>query len=127
MLQNRTEMLEDIIPQIDFLDELPEYSTELFVHKKMKTDESTALIALEKMLPKLVNIDEKDFNFDSVHDVVAETIAELEVKNGYVFWPLRVATSGKAFTPGGGVEIAAIIGKTDTISRVETAIAKLKK
>ena len=28
-------------------------------------------------------------------------------KNGIILWPLRVAVSGKQFTPGGGIELAA--------------------
>jgi glutamyl-tRNA synthetase len=36
-----------------------------------------------------------------------------------------VALSGKQSTPGGGVEIAYIIGKKDTIDRVKKGIEKL--
>ena len=51
--------------------------------------------------------------------------ADLGVKNGQVFYPLRVAVSGKQFTPGGGVELSAILGKERTIERVKIAIEKL--
>ena len=54
-----------------------------------------------------------------------ELIAKLEVKNGIILWPLRVAVSGKAFTPGGGIELAEILGKEETIKRVKYAIEKL--
>jgi glutamyl-tRNA synthetase len=42
-----------------------------------------------------------------------------------MLWPIRTAVSGKQFTPGGGVELCAILGKEDTLSRVRSAIAKL--
>ncbi|MFR1808103.1 MAG: glutamate--tRNA ligase, partial [Pygmaiobacter massiliensis] len=48
-----------------------------------------------------------------------------EVKNGWMLWPLRVALSGMQFTPGGGIEIAAIIGKERTMERLRAALAKL--
>ena len=54
-----------------------------------------------------------------------ELIAKLEVKNGLILWPLRVAVSGKAFTPGGGIELAEILGKEETIKRVKFGIEKL--
>lgn len=42
-----------------------------------------------------------------------------------MLWPLRVALSGKALTPGGGIELAAILGRDETIRRTEAAITKL--
>ena len=33
--------------------------------------------------------------------------------------------SGKAFTPGGGVEISYLIGKEDTLARIRKGIEKL--
>jgi len=50
----------------------------------------------------------------------------LGVKNGQVLWPIRTAVSGKSFTPGGAYEIADILGKDETIRRIEIGIVKLK-
>ena len=47
------------------------------------------------------------------------------VKNGVVLWPLRVAVSGKAFTPGGGIELALLLGKEETLARVKRGIELL--
>ena len=63
---------------------------------------------------------------DTLHQAIFSKIEELGVKNGYMLWPLRVAVSGKQFTPGGGLEIAVIIGKEDTLARVRKGIEKLK-
>jgi glutamyl-tRNA synthetase len=49
------------------------------------------------------------------------------VKNGVVLWPLRTAVSGKQFTPGGAFEIADILGKEETLSRIKVGIEKLKQ
>jgi len=49
------------------------------------------------------------------------------VKNGLILWPLRVAVSGKAFTPGGGVELAELLGKEETLERVKKGIEILSK
>ncbi|WP_305154779.1 hypothetical protein [uncultured Dubosiella sp.] len=42
-----------------------------------------------------------------------------------MLWPLRVALSGKQFTPGGGVELAAVLGKERTVARVKAALERL--
>jgi len=43
-----------------------------------------------------------------------------------VLWPLRVALSGKDKSPG-PFEIMDIIGKDETLCRIEVAINKLKQ
>ena len=124
LLQKRCEKLSDIPEQVDFFDELPEYDIEMYTHKKMKTNPENSLVSLENILPVIEGIDE--WTFDNLHDSLMELVAKMEVKNGIVLWPLRVAVSGKAFTPGGGVEIAYILGKEETINRVKKGIEKLK-
>lgn len=126
LLQNRTEVFADIPEQVDFIDAMPDYELSLYENKKMKTNADTALVALEASLPVLEAIDEADWKFDNIHDKLFELIAKLEVKNGYILWPVRVAISGKQFTPGGAFEIAEIIGKADTIARMKRSIEMLK-
>ncbi len=126
LLQNRTEVFADIPEQVDFIDAMPDYELSLYENKKMKTNADTALVALEASLPVLEAIDEADWKFDNIHDKLFELIAAMEVKNGYILWPVRVAISGKQFTPGGAFEIAEIIGKADTIARMKRSIEMLK-
>lgn len=125
VLQPRTEIFTDIPEQVDFLDALPEYSTELFVNKKMKTDEATSLEALKAVLPVLEALSPQDWNAQKIHANLFSLIETLGVKNGYILWPVRVALSGKARTPGGAIEIAELIGKADCLNRLSTGIAKL--
>lgn len=123
VLQVRTELFTDIPEQVDFIDSLPDYDTELYVHKKMKTTKESSLEALKELLPVLENLE--NFTKESIHDAVFDLIKKLEVKNGYMLWPLRTAVSGKSFTPGGGIDLCAIIGKDDTIERIKKGIEKL--
>ncbi len=123
VLQKRCEVLSDIPQQVDFIDSLPEYDTELFVNKKMKTTQETSKDALKEILEKLEAID--NFTVDSVHDAVFGVIEKMGVKNGLVLFPLRVAVSGKQFTPGGGVELSVVLGKDKAIQRIKIAIEKL--
>ena len=125
VLQQRCEVLSDIPEQIDFIDEMPEYDLEMYTNKKMKTNAETAKEALAQLLPALEAIADADFTKDNIHAALFALIETLGVKNGYLLWPLRVAVSGKQFTPGGGIELAAVIGKERTIARVKVAIARL--
>lgn len=124
-LQPRTELLTDIPEKVDFIDELREYDNELFFNKKMKTNAETALPALQAVLPVLEGISEENWNEENIHAAVFAEIEKLGVKNGWVLLPMRAALSGKAMTPGGGIELAAILGKADTLSRIRTALKKL--
>ena len=125
VLQARTEVLNQIPEQVDFIDCLPEYDTALYIHKKMKTNKETSLEALKAALPVLEALD--DFSEESIHTALFDLIAKLGVKNGYLLWPIRVAVSGKQFTPGGGIEICAILGKKESLARIRKGIDLLSK
>ncbi len=123
LLHARVEKFTDIADQLTFIDELPEYDNELYTHKKMKTNPENSLDSLKAILPVLENVE--DWTMDNIHNALFELIEKLEVKNGIILWPLRVAVSGLPFTPGGGVDLAAILGKDETIARVKKGIEKL--
>ena len=123
LLQQRTEVLTDIPEKVDFFDELPEYDTELFVHKKSKSDKDSSKDVLQKIIP----IFEALPMWDDEHIMGAMVgLAEaMEAKNAKVMWPVRIAAAGKAVTPGGAVEICRILGKDETLRRLNTALEKL--
>ncbi len=125
LLQPRCEKLSDIPEQVDFFDNLPEYDIELYTHKKMKTNPENSFEALQAALPVLEGIE--DWTKENIHDELIALVEKLELKNGRILWPVRVAVSGKAFTPGGGVELAHILGKAETIARINKGIEKLSK
>ena len=110
---------------MDFIETLPEYDNELYCHKKMKTNLENSLESLKQVLPVLEELD--DWSIEGIHDALFGLIEKLGVKNGIILWPLRVALSGKLSTPGGGVEIAYIIGKQDSLDRVRKGIEKLSQ
>ena len=124
LLQQRTEILTDIPEKLDFFDRLPEYGTELFVHKKSKSDEDSSREVLDQILPIFESLE----RWDDEHILAAMTgLAErMEVKNAKVMWPVRIAAAGKAVTPGGAVEICRILGKEETLRRLHIAREKLE-
>ena len=123
VLQPRLETFGDIPNQIDFLDEVPNYDNELYINKKMKTDEAVAKTALELSLKRLEGVSE--WSNDNLFAELKALAEENGMKNGQIMYPVRIALSGKAATPGGATEIAVLIGKAETLQRIKTAIEKL--
>ena len=123
LMQGRTEVFGDIPEMVHFLAEMPEFDNELYTHKKMKTDPAVARQALTMIRPVLEGID--DWTETNIHDVVMAAVAESGMKNGQVLWPLRIAISGQASTPGGAFEIAYLLGKDETLKRLNQSMEKL--
>jgi len=124
LLQIRTEVLTTIPETIDFLDQLPDYDVQMYVHKKSKTTLENSLENLTAAYPILEGI--SDWNADSIHEKIFAHIEALGIKNSLMLWPIRTAVSGKAVTPGGAIEIADIIGKEETLKRISIGMDKLK-
>ena len=124
LLQQRCEVLTEIPEKIDFFDALPDYDLSLYTNKKSKTNSENSLEMLRVLMPRLEQLE--DWNDEALHEMLVSLAAELEVKNAKVMWPLRIAASGKAVTPGGAVEICRILGKEETLRRVALGIRRLE-
>ena len=124
LLKSRIQIITEIPNHIDFIDELPIYGKELFIHKKMKTTEDSSLNILEEILPIFEKLDV--WSQEEIHNCVFNLISNLNVKNGQVLWPIRTALSGKPSSPCGGVEITQILGKDETLRRIIYGIELLK-
>ena len=124
LLQKRLETLNDIPGLVEFFKTLPEYGTELYTHKKMKTNDEIALSSLEAALPVLENLE--DWNTTSIHDALMALVGELGIKNGQLLWPVRTALSGEPTSPGGAMELADILGKEESLHRIRKGIELLK-
>ncbi len=125
VLHERTEKLSDIPGQLDFIDALPDYSPELYVSKKMKTDPANSLESLKAILPMLESLAQWDH--ETLHREIFGLIEKRGVKSGLILWPLRIALSGKQFTPGGGVELADALGREESLRRIRKGIELLEK
>ncbi|MDY4547478.1 MAG: glutamate--tRNA ligase [Candidatus Choladocola sp.] len=125
MVKTRIEVFPDIKELIDFFEEVPEYDVSMYTHKKMKTTAETSLAVLKEVLPLLKA--QEDYSNDALYAMLSAYVSEKGYKNGYVMWPIRTATSGKQMTPCGATEIMEVIGKEESIARIENAIDKLSE
>ena len=115
----------EIPEKIDWLAEMKEYDLSLFDNKKNKTDREVAKTLLPEIKAWLEEID--DFSNDNLFTALSEKAKEKGVKSGSVFWIMRIAITGMAVTPGGATEIAELLGKTETLARIDKSLGYLTK
>ena len=124
MVKTRIEVFPDIKDHVDFFEKVPEYETSMYVHKKMKTNEETSLQVLKEVQPLLEA--QEDFSNDALFAMLSAYAKEHGYKVGYVMCPIRTALSGKQMTPAGATEILEVLGKEESLVRIQAAIEKLK-
>ncbi len=125
IIQQRVFTLNEIEEMVDFFDTFdPSFDHGLYFNKKMKTNEEVALRSLKAARETLAETD--DWTHDHLHEVLMELPKKMECKNGQVLFPVRLAITGKQTTPGGAIEIAEILGKEETLRRLDLSIADLE-
>lgn len=113
------------IPQLlHFFKELPEYPADFFVNKKSKTNLENSPKMLEAALEALEQL--PAWELDKIHDCLIQLASTLEVKNGTLLWPVRIAAAGTLVTPGGAMEILTLLGREESICRLKAGLAKLQ-
>ncbi|MDY6315726.1 MAG: glutamate--tRNA ligase [Oribacterium sp.] len=124
MVKTRIEIFPDIEPMIDFFEAVPEYETSLYVNKKSKTTLENSLQLLKEVQPLLEA--EEDFSNDALFALLKQFGADKGYKTGFIMWPIRIALSGKEMTPAGATEIMEVLGKDESLRRIQAGIAKLE-
>lgn len=123
MVKTRIEVFPDIKDHIDFFEQVPEYDTSMYNHKKMKSTEASSLQVLQEVKPLLEAQD--DYSNDALFAMLSAYAKEHGYKIGFVMWPIRTALSGKQMTPAGATEILEVLGKEESLVRIQAAIEKL--
>lgn len=124
LLQVRTEKFSDIPKMVAFFKEVPDYEVELYRHKKSKCDPEISLTILRDTMPLLeaLSIWDNDHLFQALKGFGKNS----GYKTGLVMWPIRTALSGIPATPGGATALAEVLGKAETIKRMQAGIEKLE-
>ena len=122
-IHDRVNILSEIKDMTDFLNGISDYELEIYNNKKAKTDPELAKKILPECVNALTNIG--NWNNDSIFEALANKATELEIKNITMMYPMQVALSGRTVAPGGATAIAEILGKEETINRLNAAIKKL--
>lgn len=119
--QERLERLEEIGEKSHFFFEQPSYNPNLLFWKDMKKAELENNL---KMIKEAINkIPINQFKKNKLEEIIIPL--SNKQGRGEILWPLRVALTGEKGSPP-PLDIAAILGKQKTLSRIEKAIQYLK-
>lgn len=123
ILQPRITKFTEIPGLLSFFRELPEYPAEFFINKKSKTNLENSGAMLQAAIELLEALPQ--WKLEDIHDGLIGLAQKLEVKNGTLLWPVRIAATGVQVTPGGAMEILTLLGKEEALRRLKLGLAKL--
>ena len=125
LLQSRIEIFSEIPEKVEFIVNFNKIDNEMYFNKKFKLNNLIAKEILEQAIPVFENINE--WTEDNLHQATVSVAEKMEVKSGCVYTVMRIALTGVMVTPGGSVEMADILGKEESIERLNKALAWLKE
>lgn len=122
ILQKRILKFNEIPNLLSFFKDYPDYPVDFFVNKKSKTTLENSPVMIQEALAVLENLPNWELN--TIHDSLIALAEKLEVKNGTLLWPVRIAAAGTLVTPGGAMEILLLLGREESLKRLQTALTK---
>ncbi|MBQ3596332.1 MAG: glutamate--tRNA ligase [Clostridia bacterium] len=120
LVKGRIQIYSEIAEKIDFLEEFGEFDLSLFENQKQKASVELAKEILPKIKQALLLVE--DWSNANLFDVLVKLSESLTVKKQAVLWIARIAITAKQATAGGATEIAELLGKEETIKRLDFAI-----
>ena len=122
ILKARIGKFKEIPGLLEFFRELPDYPADFFVNKKSKTTLENSPQMLKAAIETLEQL--PSWELHAIHDSLIQLAEKLEVKNGTLLWPVRIAAAGTLVTPGGAMEILAILGREESLRRLNAGLLK---
>ncbi len=120
--REKARTLPELTETLTYLIQDPGLDETKLEHQKMKIDLPQAKSMIQEALKMVQAIPEDQFNREVIRAKAVETIARLECKNGQFLWPFRVALSNTERSSG-PFEIGEIIGKEETVRRLERGVS----
>jgi glutamyl-tRNA synthetase len=120
-VQERLKKLSEIPELIRFFFERPKGYEHILVAKS--SDKIRTKLALEESYEYLSK--EDDFGRDSLEKLLRAVAEKNGLKAGELLWPIRVALTGEAASPG-AFEVLEALGKDESLTRIKAALDVLK-
>lgn len=124
LLQSRINVFTEIQEKVSFLYNYEDFDLVLLENKKNKTTIENSLQLLQDSID-LIQAN-TDFTPESLQADFNTYSEKNEIKIGKLMWPLRVAVTGQIVTPGGGAEMIYILGKQETLARLNLTIDRIR-
>ncbi len=125
LVKGRVQIFSEIPEKIDFFEEFGEYDLALYENQKQKSSVEVAKSVLPKIRETLEGMNE--FSNSELFNKMVELSTALEIKKQAVLWIMRIALTGKEATAGGATEVAEILGKEETLRRIDYSMELVNK
>ncbi len=116
LMQTRVDILSEIPQKLAFLCDFGEHDVNMYTHQKMKVDKDVAVSAVRIARDCLASLGEWDE--EHIKECVKQGAENSGLKGGQVMFSMRVALTGAAVTPGGAIEMAVALGKSESLRRL---------
>jgi glutamyl-tRNA synthetase len=120
MIQERCEFVKDLWEQGQFFFQAPERYDEKTVKSKWKADTNEKIQAISELFETIA-----DWNAENIKETFSAFMTEKEWGFGAVMVPIRLALVGGSSGPD-LFAICEMIGKAETIGRIQKAIDKIQ-
>ena len=124
LLQSRISRFEEIPSKIQFLFKVGPYDIDLYNNKKNKSTIESSITILKQVLKTLSNADQ--WSGEHLFSSLSEVANSMNIKIGHLLWPIRIALSGLLATPGGATDILFILGKEESLKRLNEGVILLE-
>ena len=122
ILKPRITRFTQITEKLQFLKKYEQFELSLFEHKKSKSTLETSKAILGDVIPLLADC---SWDRETITNTITGYAAQNEYKNALVMWPVRIAAAGVAVTPGGCAEVLLLLGKDESMRRLNEAYNRL--
>lgn len=122
ILKPRITRFTQITEKLQFLKKYEQFELSLFEHRKSKSTLETSKAILGDVIPLLADC---SWDRETITNTITGYAAQKEYKNALVMWPVRIAAAGVAVTPGGCAEVLLLLGKDESMRRLNEAYNRL--
>lgn len=122
VVRDRAKRLHDIPSYIEFFFKRPAADAKLLPWKTQEPAECRRL--LDFALGGFQELSDDEWDAASIQVMLQNRIEHADCQTGEMLWPVRVALSGQAASPS-PFDIAAVLGRDETVARLEAAMAAL--
>ena len=119
--KGRVQIFSEIAEKVDFLEEFEKFDLSLFENQKQKSSVELAKSILPEIKAVLEGLTE--WSNSALFTALVELSNKLEIKKQALLWVMRIAITGKEATAGGATEVADILGKEETLKRIDFSSA----
>lgn len=120
LMQPRIGKFSEIPGKIKFLFEVEPYDVELYINKKNKSTLESSIEILGKTIEAVKQV--ACWDEETLSETFAKVAADNNIKYGPLMWPSRIALSGLLATPGGSTDIMYLVGKDETLKRLQEGL-----